>query len=170
MNVTERVYFLTAAAQREFVCDVKEKLRYFGAVYDTVHQSTAKMDKEKTYEPPDENFIVVCVERFRCAEVLILPDFIGEGAMGIHDTSLLSNMKCGIYARKNLPLHRFRLRHLTTNPTNSLTVTSSFSSLARMRCSSLSHWPPDFMTLFFLSKTLSCCQTARSCFKGFLSA
>ena len=48
MNVTEHENSLTAAAEREFVRDVKEKLRYFGADYDTVHQSTAQMDKEKT--------------------------------------------------------------------------------------------------------------------------
>ena len=38
--------------------------------------------------PPDENFITIGAERVRCAEVLLLPDFIGEGAIGIHDTSL----------------------------------------------------------------------------------
>ena len=123
----------------------KKNCATLGADYDTVHRSTAKMDKEKTYEPPDENFIIVGVEHFRCAEVLHLPDFIGEGAIGIHDTSLLSNMKCGVYSRKNF-IRRFTGfdydTELTTNPTNSLTVTSSFSSVARMHCSSLSHWPP----------------------------
>ena len=78
MYVTESEYSLTAAAERGFVREVKEKLRYFGADYDTVHHSTAEMDKEKTYEPPDENFITVGAELFRCAEVLLLPAFFGE--------------------------------------------------------------------------------------------
>ena len=42
MNVTEHEYSLTAAAEREFIRDVKEKLRYIGADYNTVHQSTGK--------------------------------------------------------------------------------------------------------------------------------
>ena len=41
------------------------------------------MDKEKTNERPDESFITVVAERFRCAEVLLLPDVIGNGAIGI---------------------------------------------------------------------------------------
>ena len=80
--------FLSAAAERGFVRDVKEKLRYIGADYDTVHKSTAEMDKEKTFELPDENFITIGAERFRCAEVLLLPDFIGTGAADY--TTLLS--------------------------------------------------------------------------------
>ena len=80
MNVTERVVALTAAAERGFVRDVKEKLRYIGADYDTGHKSTAEMDKEKTCEPPDENFIAFGAERFR--------DFIGTGAAEY--TTLLS--------------------------------------------------------------------------------
>ena len=93
---------LNTSTVREFFRDVKGKLRYFCADHDTVHQSTAKMDQEKTYEPPDENFITVGAERFCCAEVLLLPNFKGEGAIGIHDTSLQSNMKCGVYTCKNL--------------------------------------------------------------------
>ena len=77
MNVTEREYSLTAAAERGFVRDVKEELRYIGTDYDTVHESTAEMSKKTTYEPPDENFITIGAERFRCAEVLLLPDVIG---------------------------------------------------------------------------------------------
>ena len=128
----------------------KKKLRYFGADYDTVHRPR-KMEKEKTYELPDENFITVGAERFRCAEVLLLSDFIGEGAIGIRDISLLSNMKYGVYSRKNF-ICRFTGfgydTELTTNPTESLTETSSFASVARKRCSSQSHWPPDSTILF----------------------
>ena len=40
------------------------------------------------HEPRDENFITIGAERFRCTEVLLLPDFIGTGAA--HYTTLLS--------------------------------------------------------------------------------
>ena len=73
MNVTEREYSLTAAAKRGLVRDVKEKLRYFGADYDTVHKSTAEMDKEKIYEPPETSSTsapIVFVAR-KCCSCLI---------------------------------------------------------------------------------------------------
>ena len=58
-NVTERECFFTAATERVFVRDVKEKLRYIGADYDTVLKSTAGTDQEKTYVFPDENIVTV---------------------------------------------------------------------------------------------------------------
>ena len=33
------------------------------------------MKKEKTFEPPEQNFITIGAEHFRCAEVLLLSDF-----------------------------------------------------------------------------------------------
>ena len=108
------------------------------------------MDKEKTYVPPDENFTTIGAERFRCAEVLLLPDVMGEIVIGIHDTSLQSTMKCGVYACEGFI--RFTGldydTELTSNPTNSQTETSSFVSVAWKRCSSQSRWPPDSTTLF----------------------
>ena len=38
--------------------------------FDTEHKSTAEMDKEKTYEHPDQNIITVHAKRFRCVEGL----------------------------------------------------------------------------------------------------
>ena len=37
----------------------KEKLCNLGADYDTVRKSTAEMNKGKTQEPPDQNFITI---------------------------------------------------------------------------------------------------------------
>ena len=65
MNVTEREYSFTAAAERGFVRDVKEELRYIGVDYDTVHKPTTEMRKKTTYESPDEYFITIGAERFR---------------------------------------------------------------------------------------------------------
>merc|ERR1711916_370343 len=83
--------------------DVKEKLCYIALDYDTELKSTAESsDKEKTYELPDGNIITVGAERFRCAEVLFQPSFIGKEASGIHDTSFQSIMKCDVDIRKDL--------------------------------------------------------------------
>ena len=64
-----RVLF-TAAAERRFVRDVKEKPCCICSDLDTEHKSTAGMDKEKTYEHPDENIITVHAKLFRCVEGL----------------------------------------------------------------------------------------------------
>ena len=39
-------YFSTATAEKGFVRDAKEKLRYIGADYDTVLKSTSRIDQE----------------------------------------------------------------------------------------------------------------------------
>ena len=78
--------------------DVKEKLRCFGADHDKELKSTSEINKDKTNELPDGNISID--ERFHCVDTLFQPNFIGERASGIHDTSLQSNMKCGVYTRK----------------------------------------------------------------------
>ena len=45
---------------------------------------------------PDGNIITVGAERFCHVEVLLQPNFIGEGASEIHDTSFSSNMKIDV--------------------------------------------------------------------------
>ena len=68
-NSTEQGYPLSAAAERELARDVEEKPCCICLDLDTEHKSTAEMDKEKTFEPPDENFITVGAKRFRCVDV-----------------------------------------------------------------------------------------------------
>ena len=51
-------------------------------------------DGTKTYELPDGNIISLHTERFRCPEVLFQPSLVGKEAMGIHDTTFQSIMKC----------------------------------------------------------------------------
>merc|ERR1711964_808760 len=93
----ERGYSFTTTAEREIVRDVKEKLSYVALDFDTEMKAAAdSADKEKTYELPDGNL------RFRCAEVLFQPSFIGKEASGIHDTAFQTIMKCDVDIRKDL--------------------------------------------------------------------
>ena len=55
--------------------------------YDTEHKSTAEFDKKKTHVLPDGNIITV-VPNVSCgAKVLFQPNFTGNQASGVHDTS-----------------------------------------------------------------------------------
>jgi actin beta/gamma 1 len=46
--------------------------------------------------------IVLGAERFRCAEVLFQPSFIGREANGIHECTFQTIMKCDLDIRKDL--------------------------------------------------------------------
>ena len=99
---TEQEYSFTATAEREVVPDDMDKLSYIGLDYDTELESTAEIDKKKTYELPDRNIISVSAERFHCVEVLFQPSFAGKEASKFHDTSFQYNMKRDVDIRKEL--------------------------------------------------------------------
>ncbi|GAA0163647.1 actin and actin related protein [Lithospermum erythrorhizon] len=63
---------------------------------------TEREEFEKNYELPDGQVITIGSERFRCAEVLFQPSIIGMEAVGIHETTYNSNMKCDVDIRKDL--------------------------------------------------------------------
>merc|ERR1739841_136079 len=93
--LSERGITFTTAHEFEIVRDIKEKLAYvaqdFEAEMKKARQST---DLEKVYELPDGNKITVGNERFRCAEALFQPSFLGMEDKGIHDAIFGSIMKC----------------------------------------------------------------------------
>jgi len=81
-------------------------------------------------ELPDGNIISVGVKRFLHVEVLLQPNFMGEGASEIHDTSFQSNMKCDVNIRKDLKLYCLVVRLTTMFEGTGEHMTNELMSLA----------------------------------------
>jgi actin-related protein len=93
----------SSSAEREIVRDIKEKLGYVALDYEaelTKYKESAANDKP--FELPDGNVITVRDQRFRGAELLFKPSFIGLETPGIHELIFKSIMKCDIDIRLDL--------------------------------------------------------------------
>jgi actin beta/gamma 1 len=103
--LSERGYSFTCGGDREIVHDIKEKLGFVALDFDGHPDRRIPSQDgafEREYELPDGQKISVGNERFRCAEPLFKPAFLGREEGGIEEMVYTSIMRCDVAIRKDL--------------------------------------------------------------------
>jgi len=117
LDLAGRGRTFTTTAERETVRDIKETICYDALDFEQeMHTSTSSSSHEKSSELQDGLIITITNERFRCAEALFQPSFLGTKAAGIHETTYNSIMKCDVDIRKDLYANTVLSRGTTMYP------------------------------------------------------
>ncbi|XP_038060659.1 actin-5-like [Patiria miniata] len=103
MEILSERRFDFSSADRETVCDIKEKLCYSAQNFKLeLYNARYSWNQEKNYTLPDGQVISVGSEMFRCPEVLFNPSLAGLHTEGIHQAVYNSIMTCDMATRRDL--------------------------------------------------------------------